>query len=672
MRALLTFTTLFFVLLGYSQKPLYVECAGPIPNDILEYSYTQYEKDVGKELSKDNRKRIERAQERRVLNNTYFLEAIFNSGRVLFGDSITQLLNNIKNRLAIPDSLKQRIHIYTIKAPDPNAFCTLNGRVFIHTGLIANLRNEDELAFVVAHEIGHYVKRHSLRGVKHALLKIKEGSDDKKSFDWFLEQIAKRSRKDEKEADVYALETLKISEFNLKRAEGAFTHLLDMDTLNFERTDLSVGDYHFPKELKKQAFTINEDSLHAKDKYASHPARKERLEIFRQYVSSLPGNNGASKNQEWLNRVSVLAERINVRLLNDVGSHHEALWYAVRSGDQSRTMLRNKVRSVYELGCISDILQVETLGSFNLTNWSLLKLGTKQLLCLVVLQSVEALKNYPEDVYLTNVRNDALKRLLSRGLNVEYTQYKAGKFYIETETYHSLLLKWLSASAGKFNLSMKSETRTNLDSVNFVGGSRFKKNLGISKVLLVQPRWEFLDNRQGARSVYSEHKTIEYLNILKENADLCGLQQTTLSSKHLGAKDVNKLNDIYELNSWADHRMLSAFLGVLYPDPEKMQRIKGKYGCSDVAWIDVMTYRRKKSAGETFGWIAQSVLVINAPITMYQAFKAEYHSVFGVRVANIDSGNISYYDVNYIKTKTNRSLLNSYLYAYFKTMMPRD
>ncbi|MFC7516905.1 M48 family metallopeptidase [Herbaspirillum sp. GCM10030257] len=47
-----------------------------------------------------------------------------------------------------------------------NAFATPGGHVFVTRGLIARMRNEAELAGVLAHEIGHVLKRHHLRAVQ--------------------------------------------------------------------------------------------------------------------------------------------------------------------------------------------------------------------------------------------------------------------------------------------------------------------------------------------------------------------------------------------------------------------------------------------------------------------------------------------------------------------------
>ncbi len=49
---------------------------------------------------------------------------------------------------------------YVLNTPDVNAFAVPGGYVFINSGLILLVENEDELAGVICHEIGHVVARH--------------------------------------------------------------------------------------------------------------------------------------------------------------------------------------------------------------------------------------------------------------------------------------------------------------------------------------------------------------------------------------------------------------------------------------------------------------------------------------------------------------------------------
>jgi predicted Zn-dependent protease len=61
-------------------------------------------------------------------------------------------------------------HFYVVKEDVYNAFATPAGHVFIYSGLIAAMDNEDELAGILAHEISHVVCRHISQKIERSKL----------------------------------------------------------------------------------------------------------------------------------------------------------------------------------------------------------------------------------------------------------------------------------------------------------------------------------------------------------------------------------------------------------------------------------------------------------------------------------------------------------------------
>jgi beta-barrel assembly-enhancing protease len=51
---------------------------------------------------------------------------------------------------------------FVLRDPSPNAFALPNGHVYVHTGMLARLHDEDQLAALLAHEINHVAGHHSL------------------------------------------------------------------------------------------------------------------------------------------------------------------------------------------------------------------------------------------------------------------------------------------------------------------------------------------------------------------------------------------------------------------------------------------------------------------------------------------------------------------------------
>ena len=56
-----------------------------------------------------------------------------------------------------------RYKVRVVEDPTLNAFAYPHGSLYVHTGLLARLENEDELATVLGHEMTHVENRHMLR-----------------------------------------------------------------------------------------------------------------------------------------------------------------------------------------------------------------------------------------------------------------------------------------------------------------------------------------------------------------------------------------------------------------------------------------------------------------------------------------------------------------------------
>jgi predicted Zn-dependent protease len=75
--------------------------------------------------------------------------------------ALTAYLSGIMERLL--GDLAADVRIYVVRDPDVNASMGPTGLMIVHTGLLARMRNEAQLASVLGHEAGHYLRRHSLQ-----------------------------------------------------------------------------------------------------------------------------------------------------------------------------------------------------------------------------------------------------------------------------------------------------------------------------------------------------------------------------------------------------------------------------------------------------------------------------------------------------------------------------
>lgn len=79
-------------------------------------------------------------------------------------------VRRIGERVAgISDRQDYEYHFYVLEDDEMNAFTTPGGNVYIHTGLLDRLKSDDQIASVLAHEIGHCAARHTVKKFQAAL-----------------------------------------------------------------------------------------------------------------------------------------------------------------------------------------------------------------------------------------------------------------------------------------------------------------------------------------------------------------------------------------------------------------------------------------------------------------------------------------------------------------------
>lgn len=88
-------------------------------------------------------------------------ESVQTSGRVVTDPELNAYVRDLVCDLAGPYC--QDIRVYILRFPAFNAAMAPNGSMQIWTGLLLRAENEAQFAFVIGHELGHYIKRHTLK-----------------------------------------------------------------------------------------------------------------------------------------------------------------------------------------------------------------------------------------------------------------------------------------------------------------------------------------------------------------------------------------------------------------------------------------------------------------------------------------------------------------------------
>lgn len=70
----------------------------------------------------------------------------------------------IGNKILAANNIKTAVNFKLVDQNVVNATTNIENTVDVYTGLLAYCKNEDELAFIIGHEIGHAVKSHVIKG----------------------------------------------------------------------------------------------------------------------------------------------------------------------------------------------------------------------------------------------------------------------------------------------------------------------------------------------------------------------------------------------------------------------------------------------------------------------------------------------------------------------------
>jgi Zn-dependent protease with chaperone function len=80
-------------------------------------------------------------------------------------DTNTTYFQSVTDRLAACARLPYPIRVHIMEEKEPNAFAVPGGEIYITTGILAKMESENELGFILGHELGHFKHRDHLRSL---------------------------------------------------------------------------------------------------------------------------------------------------------------------------------------------------------------------------------------------------------------------------------------------------------------------------------------------------------------------------------------------------------------------------------------------------------------------------------------------------------------------------
>ncbi len=264
-----------------------LRCAGEIPNDFLLLNFEKIDLENQKIDNKNQGYSNSKIEKEFVNKSTFRVDDILFSGKILYGDVLTNYVNDVANIVLESDpNLRKKLRFYVLKSSSVNAFSTYQGIIFVTVGLLSQIENEAQLAFILSHGIAHYKLNHTLNSYKtNEQLKKGNGKYSNLSLEKRIEETFNYSKENELEADKEGYAIFSKTKYSKQAVIESFDMLLysylAYDEIEWNPAHLQDSFYRFPSLSKyKKEGTINADE-EEDDEHSTHPnirKRKENIE----------------------------------------------------------------------------------------------------------------------------------------------------------------------------------------------------------------------------------------------------------------------------------------------------------------------------------------------------------------------------------------------------------
>ncbi len=729
------------LLVGWAQAqqgPGLLVAEGKIPKEFITPSTTKYKKQVAALDQSKDRKREKKDKKQFLLKSNFAIDDMLQSGMVLFNDPISIYLNQVLAKLPIKDPklLKKKPRVYALNSSAVNAFATDQGIIFVTMGLLANLENEAQLAFILAHELVHVLHQHAIDQFVQAKNIDRDKARNARNMnvvtDRKLFEKSMYSRSLEEEADEEGLDLFLQSDYSTNSLSALFSILyysyLPFEDYPFERQQLEDENYRFPDSRwlaeVKEISAMEEDT--EEQKRSSHPSSLKRQEKVDKRIAEIDseGKQEYLVGKEKFVEIQALA-RYQIPFLELYSeSFPEAIYTSAlllreypddielqkvigkaiyleakyrnyeeaqdqRQNHRRRKLTKTKEGSIQRVYHLLTEMDHEELTVLALRyNWSLReKIATEDSELDAILQDVmeefaehfEDLDNFskkarpvaaapvPVDTTKAEGEKSKLEKIKDKEAEVDYWEYalvdildqsKFGEAYeeaLEEIAENEKRIAYFDTREGR-KAYFKEKKRE----------EKKGKQLGINKIVVVNPFYLSLDARKEGTVQYirSEEKQVYFQETIRDMAKTKNVNAKVLDITDLSTKDIDKFNEIRELNNYFSQQMDQYDLS-LTPSyhQAKIDAIAKKYGTDYFLWTGVISLREKNTA---WGAVAISVIVpYLLPLTLANALTPEYDMLYYAILYDITTGRRSIIKMDYFNKRDSNSVLKSHMYDVF-------
>lgn len=563
----------------------YLCSKGSIPKGLLTSAYLKYQTEFPLKTMGDRRK-VALKKKNFYLKSNYALNSVLESGRVVYGDEITSYINKVADEvLKNYPEVRRELQFYTLKSSSVNSFSTSQGYIFVNVGLIAKLNSEAELAFVIAHEVAHYMDEDALNSyIENIDLEKGKGKYNNLPFDDRIDQMFKNSRETELKADSVGTRILLASGYNSSAIISALDMLhfsyLPYEEVPFDKTFFNTESFIIPATYFLDSVKTISSIEDYKDKDQTHPNIFKRKQKVNEIIGEKPSNKPLYLVSELeFDKVKELArfEQIRIDLLRKC--YGDAIYnsYVMLKKYPNNQFLRVSIaKALYGLALYKNIEEFQKVaksyirveGESQQVHSMLKQLTKKQLNSLALSYTKSVLQDYPNDRLLKKIEQQLLEELVIKNrLSIkDYQVYYQNKGKQGTITSNATANFFLAALSQKeanskematlFNKAKaKADSLQQLEDMPISQREAFEKNnlkmvkkyganRAIDKVIFLDPFVAYYPLEKERDYVNSEEKEATLINAIGSFGREYGKPVSILKSVDLKPSETDSYNKI--------------------------------------------------------------------------------------------------------------------------------
>lgn len=695
---------------------------GQIPDDFLNCMHGSFQDPQQRAADTASRKQIRMGEKFRLMTD-YYRNELLTSGHVVFGDPIGNYVNKVADSLlaAFPD-LRRQLRFYVTKSVAANAYSTDEGIIFINIGLIARVKNEAQLAFILAHEIVHYVRKHNITIFIEKQNAYRRRSVSNEYRDLSLSEkimrVNYRSKEIETLADHDALTRyFAYSSYDAQQIEGVFDVLLyaaypftnePFDLSLLETRDMILPDYYLVDDVEKLKVDENEA-----DSMSTHPNVRKRKEVIRALVDSIPeyGTRTFLHDAAEFNEVVNLARFEVLRQLIIDHQLIEALFCASSMLHDFPGNLYIKkcfaaslygIASYKEAGHISDITQPtgDVAGEMSQVNYMVSRLNSRDLNVLALNYAWRLKQQFPADEYLSGICDDLFRNIVIAD-NIP-------KSFFYSKTLAELRLELASTPAipdtvlnstrhrkKKTSTSKIDTTFTKFAFVDLMKDSAFttefskwesrkdsvhaaeelartfhatknqkKECKPVQEMVMPEPYTIKLDTRKRDEVKYEESASsaARVRTLLIANAKRVNVKINLAGADSLKAGSVKEYNEMSFINEYLTERFNQSEEGILNSFCKvNIDPVMHRFNSSYLGWMGITSVQKKKPVARL---CVMSILPYLWPYTIYEFVTPKIHSTYYYVLFNVKSGRVVLSSTTTVRSELRNDQLNSHIYDF--------